>query len=247
MATDVRLDTIRQSPAEPLGIAIVGTYPDAGVGVVCGKHLSGIDIDTDDPVIKGAVISVLPSATVKKKGAKGETWLYQGFNTDKSVSWRINKKTVCDFIGPGRQTVLPPTVHHDTKQPYVWTGAETLEGVEPRELPDDIFERIGEALKPFGWTPEPNHTPSDEHSERGEYDGETLPRMVNNEALDRLDDWVPYLGLEKLRKTSEGYVAVAHWRPSNRGRPLAERSPNLGISFRGIVDFGDSNKGYRPF
>jgi hypothetical protein len=71
--------------------------------------------------------------------------------------------------------------------------------------------------------------------------------MVNNEALDRLDDWVPYLGLEKLRKTSEGYVAVAHWRPSNRGRPLAERSPNLGISFRGIVDFGDGNKGYRPF
>jgi hypothetical protein len=67
----------------------------------------------------------LPPTTVKKAGAKGETLFYRAPNLQPaesggtlSPSWNINNKRVCDFIGPGRRTLLPPTIHPDTKQPY---------------------------------------------------------------------------------------------------------------------------------
>lgn len=92
---------------------------------------------------------MLPPITLKKAGAKGETWLYRAPYLEPaeprgtlSPSWNINGQRVCDFIGPGRQTLLPPTVHPDTKQSHRWTGADALEDVDPAELPvlsADIF------------------------------------------------------------------------------------------------------------
>src|SRR5579883_704303 len=52
---------------------------EAGVCVVTGpgsKDLVAIDIDTDDPVIKAAIIAVLPPTEVIKRGAKGDTRFY---------------------------------------------------------------------------------------------------------------------------------------------------------------------------
>src|ERR1700739_355072 len=89
----------------------------AGVGVVCGpaSHgLVGVDIDTDDPAIVAALMAGLPPTTVKKKGPKGEPLSSRGPEIDRSPSWNVNGKRVCDLIGPGRQTLLPPTIHPDT-------------------------------------------------------------------------------------------------------------------------------------
>ena len=54
--------------------------------------------------------------------------------------------------------MLPPTIHPDTGAPYRWSGSESLEDLQPHELPTlpaDIAERITAALLPLGYRPEP--------------------------------------------------------------------------------------------
>jgi hypothetical protein len=54
------------------------------------------------------------------------------------------------------------------------------------------------------------------------------------------------LGLYSLRRTRDGYAAVATWRPSNTGQSPEKRKRNLLISHKGIVDFGAGPRGYSP-
>ena len=130
---------------------------DSGIGVITGlasQDTVAIDIDTDDAAIVAAIISILPPTPIKKRGAKGETLFYCGPTIDKSMSWSIDGHRVVDLIGPGRQTVLPPTIHPDTGRPYVWTGNDALEDVTPGELPEldaNIVAKISATLAPFGY------------------------------------------------------------------------------------------------
>jgi len=135
---------------------IWGTWLGAGIGLVAGPasgHVVGVDMDTDDPIIRGAILGVLPTTSVVKRGQKGETRIFRGPAIVRSKSW----PGICDLIGPGRQTVLPPTLHPTTGQPYVWLGPDTLENTAPAELPEllpEHIEAIDEALKPFGYVKE---------------------------------------------------------------------------------------------
>jgi hypothetical protein len=222
---------------------------DTGIGVIAGQAshgLIGIDIDTDDPQIRAAIFSVLPPTTVRKAGAKGETLFYFGPGIEKSMSWNIANKRVVDLIGPGRQTVLPPSIHPDTQAPYRWLGLDTLEDLAPDELPElssDIIEKISAALRPFGYEPDA------EPQERGGRSGgeaETPFRALNEAALADLDAWVPALALCRCRRGRRGgYEAVPVWRPSTTGRPLEKRHLNLKIVPEGIRDFG-ADQGYTP-
>ena len=130
---------------------------DTGIGVITGPASHGtvaIDVDTDDKAITAAIVSALPPTPIRKRGAKGETLFYHGPQIVTSQSWNIDGHRVVDLIGPGRQTVLPPTLHPDTGQPYVWTGSEALEDVAPADLPElgaNVVGRISAALVPFGY------------------------------------------------------------------------------------------------
>src|SRR6516225_11650882 len=132
---------------------------DTGIGVVAGQAshgLIGIDIDSEDPAIRAALTSILPPTPVRKIGARGETLFYYGPGITQSQSWNIAGKRAVDLIGPGRQTVLPPTIHPDTGAPYRWSGSESLEDLQPHELPalpSDIAEKITAALLPLGYRP----------------------------------------------------------------------------------------------
>ncbi|MDR7037432.1 hypothetical protein J2X36_002179 [Methylobacterium sp. BE186] len=227
---------------------------DGGVCVVLGPPSRGVvsaDIDTDEPAIRAAILSVLPETMVGKAGQKGETLFYRGSDSFPSRAFNVpgpdgRPVRVLDLLGPGKQTVLPPTLHPDTGQPYRWTRPETLDGVAPEDLPwieDDIGERIAEALKPFGYAPEPERPARREVAEHGD---EAPHRRLNNLAMGHLGAWVPDLGLYKLRRSRDGYRAVASWRPSQRGRPLEKRSPNLKIHPDGIRDFHDGDRAYTP-
>jgi bifunctional DNA primase/polymerase-like protein len=140
------------------------SYPDAGVGVVCGglAHLIGVDIDTDRPDIAGAIIGAIPQTTIIKKGAKGSTRFYRGPAVVRSKSWRLHGDAqVCDLIGPGRQTVVPGSLHPTTGKPYVWLGPDSLEDTGPTDLPELTPEHIAaidSALAPFGYA-EPKRLP----------------------------------------------------------------------------------------
>jgi hypothetical protein len=213
-----------------------------GIGVLGGyRGLVAVDIDTEDPALRDAITSVLPALSpIRKRGAKGETLFFHGPGIG-SQSWDIGKRRVVDLIAAGRQTVLPPTVHPDTRRPYAWTGLETLQDITPEELPllpADIAERITEALKPFGYWSEPplGATSSD---------GETPHRQLNDAAMGRLRDWVPALKLCRCRYVAGRYEAVPTWRPSTTGQPTEKRKRNLKIHPKGIRDFG-ADQPYTP-
>src|SRR5262245_14026227 len=219
---------------------------DTGVGVVAGQASHGliaVDIDSEDAAIQAALQNVLPPTNVRKTGARGETLFYYGPGITQSQSWNIAGKRVVDLIGPGRQTVLPPTIHPDTGAPYRWSGSESLEDLQPHELPtlpSDIAEQITAALLPLGYRPEPQP-----HETGGYGDGDSPHRLLNNEALADLDAWVPALMLYRCRRTRKGYEAVPTWRPSTTGRELEKRHLNLKIVPEGIRDFG-ADQGYTP-
>lgn len=223
---------------------------DAGVCVVAGpasKDLVAIDIDTERPDITKALHAILPPTTIRKAGAKGETLFYRGvidpWNGTPCPSFNIDGTRVCDVIGPGRQTVLPPTIHPDTRQPYRWTGPDALQDVDPSdlpELPSDIGRQIAEALAPFGLEAVTTHAVNPIGG-----DTDSPHRLLNQTALERLDAWVPQLGLYRCKATQRGYEAVATWRPSSTGRQENIRKLNLKIDPGGIRDFG-ADKGYTP-
>lgn len=225
----------------------------AGVCVALGNASRGVvaaDIDTDVPEIRDAILAVLPPSMTAKAGQKGETLFYRASASFPSRSFNLpgpdgRPTRVLDLLGSGKQSVLPPTVHPDTGQPYRWTRTEPLDGIDPEDLPwidDDIGERIAEALKPFGYAAEPERPPRREAPE-GE---ETPHRRVNNLAMADLGAWVPDLGLFRLKRRGNGYVAVPTWRPSHTGRPMEKRGQNLKIHPQGIRDFHDLERPYTP-
>lgn len=62
-------------------------------------------------------------------------------------------------------------------------------------LPDDITEKITEALIPLGYV-----RPEKPNGDGDEYGPDTPFRQLNDEALSNLDKWVPSLGLYNCRR-----------------------------------------------
>lgn len=219
-------------------IEVWNAWPDAGVCVALDKRLKVIDIDTDDVELMKAVLSVLPDSEVKKRGKKGFSAFYRGSPAIVSAPFSVGKDRVVDLLAHGRQTVMPPTIHPDTGQPYHWVG-ESLEGVaidDLPELPDNIAEQIAAALEPWGYEP------SLEHHRLIAGEGETYWREINDTALKNLTAWVPALGLKKLHKRGNGYRAIADWRHEVNSNAKGEA---LSIHPEGITDWG-TNQNYTP-
>jgi hypothetical protein len=212
---------------------------DTGIGVICGPASRGavaVDIDTDTPEFRTALDTILPRTTVRKIGKRGETLFYFAPHVTESKRWMVGGQTIAELLGPGRQTVLPPTIHPDTFQPYRWSGVEGLDAVRPDELPAlpaDFVSIIDATLARFGYrNSEPVTKPVD-------IDEDSPHRRLNEAALANLSAWVPALPLYRCRKTSRGYEAVPTWRPSSAGLPDDKRGFSLGITPTGIRDFGD--------
>lgn len=227
-------------------------WPNAGIGLACGQGVICIDIDLEDAV--GPLLEILPLSNVQKKGKKGISLFYRG-NTEviRSKNYRTPKPHsvgLVDLLAEGKQTVLPPSIHPDTGEPYHWWTDLGLDDVtldDLEELPDDIDDRIAEVLKGFGYAPghdrsDAKHSTNNTHREAGDtFTGENIYRTVNSKALANLDAWVPQLQLYRCRPKPGGYEAVADWRESSTGRSLERRKRNLSIHREGITDFGDGS------
>lgn len=238
---------------------MLGDATDAGIGVACGRGLICVDIDLEEAV--APLLAILPPSSVQKKGRKGVSLFYRG-NTEKirSKNFRTPERVgLCDLLAEGKQTVLPPSIHPDTGEPYYWWMDDNLGNLyleDLSELPDDIVERIGEVLRQFGYDPEGERCAPLQGEARsacsggpsgpaGVSDTAALFREVNDRALANLHAWVPHLGLQRCYRAGGGFKAVAEWRASGSRRPLHLRAPNLSFDHKGIRDFGD-NLGYSP-
>jgi hypothetical protein len=221
-------------------------WPDAGVGIACGRGLICIDIDHEE--IVEPLMAILPIAYVQKKGRKGVSLFYQG-NTEiiRSKNYRTPERVgLVDLLAEGKQTVLPPSIHPDTGEPYRWVSDETLLDVGTAALailPDNVAEQIGEVLRAFGYDPDGDRA-AVEPSVGKPYNAASPAsgfRSLNDAALSNLERWVPDLYLMRCRAKADGFEAVAHWRKSGTGRATEQRKRNLSITRKGIVDFGSGD------
>ena len=147
-------DKLRATTLTPEQIArIARENPNAGLGVAGGFNgLTPIDYDTDNPEVIKAARAVLPPPLVTKKGRRGHTDFYrctQGLILAKKFR-DPEGMMLLEVLGSG-QTVIPPTIHPETKLPYEWLTENTLLNTHVEELPlldDDIIEQIERALAP---------------------------------------------------------------------------------------------------
>lgn len=106
-----------------------------GIGLPMGpaNGLVCVDIDIYDEEIVNEIINSLPLSPVIKKGQKGASLFYLFDNhKNESITFDFNKKNTkiyddklkfnIDILSGGKQTVLPPSVHPDTKKSYVYLG-----------------------------------------------------------------------------------------------------------------------------
>ncbi len=240
------------------------SWPDAGVCIAHGAVV-GADVDTDRKDVADAVVAALGPSPVRRRGQKGWMGYYRpgpdakgsghacagitrtsaSIGEDGRRSW----PPLVELLLHGTQSVVPPTIHPDTGQPYHWLTPDTLEDTplsDLPELPADPVAGLDAELGKLGLTREnPNGRARDsgtrELAPPGAHDLEKPRfRSMNDRALAALDRWFPALGLPKTRQRGAGsWEAVAAWRPSSSGRPIEKRGANLHASPSGIRDFGD--------
>ena len=216
----------------------------AGICIALDHTVKVVDIDTDDAALREAILAAIPQSPVAKRGKKGMSLFYRGSPAIASRSFNVpGRGRVVDLLAHGKQTVIPPTLHPDTDKPYAWLEEDdTLETTPPDSLPllpDDVVATLEAVLATFGYQPPVERDPV-------QGDADTAWREVNNIALARLDQWVPHLGLPRLKRSGQGYRAVAIFRPSGGGKPTHKRNLHLGLHPDGIVDWGDNDTRYTP-
>ncbi len=122
------------------------TYPDCNIGVPLGiiSNIIAIDFDYDIDGLHTKIINILGAMPVKKKGAKGFTAFFR-YNGESPKKWYKEGKAVLELLSTGNQTVMPPSMHPDTKNPYIWITPDTLLDIEASELPalpDGFLEKM---------------------------------------------------------------------------------------------------------
>src|SRR5262249_31761299 len=104
---------------------ITTPQPGAGIGVRLGNGVVGIDYDDEDAALR--VSDALGDSFVCKTGAKAWTAFYRAsFPVPSENFVDENDKLALQVLSAGRQTVIPPSIHPDTQQPYRWTNGASL-------------------------------------------------------------------------------------------------------------------------
>lgn len=97
-----------------------------------GYQLIAIDVDSNDLV--EPVMRALGGSPPGKRGAKGITYFCLADKTMTNRKFKRfedgkpSRKPSVEILCKGSQTVIPPSVHPDTNEPYEWTGRPLFNG-----------------------------------------------------------------------------------------------------------------------
>lgn len=111
-------------------------YANCGIALVCGEisKVLAVDIDTEDEDVRR---SCPKSPVVKSGNPKKETrFFYFPHKMGK-----MNPPGV-DILSNGSYTVLPPSIHPETKKPYFWHSEHQLPSILAQDLPEITMEDI---------------------------------------------------------------------------------------------------------
>jgi hypothetical protein len=240
-----RWQRFRDVGPDAFTLGLWNRWPDANAGIVLGTHAGddtyvvALDFDASDPDVLDDLLRVAPASSMVKRGQKGETRFYRAAKSLRSKPYDGPDGRLLDVLTgyDTRQTVVPPSIHPATGQPYVW-----LRGPVPvTDLPvltEADMEALEEALEGAGWVRGGRRADRPVTAGPVEIDDSDPFSVAKSAALANLNKWVPALDLYDLRPARGGYEAVATWRPSSSGRPLEQRKRNLSIQANGIKDFG---------
>ena len=114
---------------------------DHGIGMVMGAEVAPgkrlIGLDVDDALFELAVLGMLPGNPPVKRGKKGCTafvLIESGLPVPSSTLKGKNGLGNIDVLADKKCTVLPPSIHPDTKQSYTWDG-DDLPSFEREAIP----------------------------------------------------------------------------------------------------------------
>jgi hypothetical protein len=116
-------------------------FPTANVGAPVGLKFCVLDIDTDDE----RIIQAIPYTPIRRRGRSGRAGCY--FYKACNLPNRPGTKYPIDFLNHGRQVVLPPSIHPDTKESYSWVGEEDILTFNFSELPTITLAQIEQIEK----------------------------------------------------------------------------------------------------
>ncbi len=251
---------LRDSAPSAFQMGLWNRFPDSNIGLVLGSpigqdRLIAVDVDTVDPDILRDILGAIPYSPMVKRGAKGETRFYRASPDIKSTPYDDEVTKAADkeagvlkgvyrlvdlLTGfDTRQTVCPPSVHPDGPV-YTWLAGPVPAADLPHFTAEDL-EVLEETLATHGWLPAEQRAVRVKRVTDGplpdadDYFAETKITALNN-----LDAWVHDLDVYGLRPARGGYEAVATWRPSSTGQPIASRKRNLSIQANGVKDFGSN-------
>lgn len=127
---------------------------DNNIGLCLGPEsgIIALDIDTDDK----ETLKRCPISPVVKRGKKGETRFFK-YNKEEAIK---RHDLAIELLSLGNQTVIPPSIHPETKTPYVFTSLDLFPD-RWDELPDldkDFYQYL---LKRDGETRTSEIIPSD--------------------------------------------------------------------------------------
>lgn len=106
-----------------------------------GTCLIAIDVDLEEhELIRCVQRAIGDDANVPvKQGKKGATYIFRLDREQKTtkIQWIRNKKKTdaIDVLCKGAQTVIPPSIHPDTKLPYRWIAGTPIWDIDYRSLP----------------------------------------------------------------------------------------------------------------
>lgn len=120
------------------------------IGVMMGpiNGLMVLDVDTDDKRVMQFIHQNVPKTNVKKFGKKGMTLFYKAVR--KTNAMYISKEGGCqlEFLCSSRYTVIPPSIHPETKRPYNWVGQDLLTGFDDiPEITENHLDKIDNYLR----------------------------------------------------------------------------------------------------
>lgn len=137
-------------------------FPDNNIGLPLGaqSHCIALDIDSEVESEIALIDSLVPQSPWVRVGKHGKVLMFK-FNGEQTFRIKdVTGRTICELLSSKTQVVLPPSIHPDTKNPYI-SNCNLYDVVDrlpilPKNLEETLrnalHDKLGIDLHLSGWT-----------------------------------------------------------------------------------------------